>query len=328
MFYDPFDTKQNLLPWKTIVSEHYTYYYQTDPADNDWSIQIQQFDGTRYIPLTESPDTQDIDNAARAYVNHFENWYAALKPLFETNPSADKPLPVYNYTSKEQQIEYSGGSADMFIDYSLANGGGTAIHLGHEGVCGHELIHIFQASIGNAPALLMEGMAVALGGAHWESNPDTYVDLPTLPLPQYSGPVETAAWQNYPLHALAGHVAGFRKVETWSDGDKTNGEKPFNNTTLRPKDLMFWGSNFSNMWYTYCLGGSFVHFLVTAYGWEPFMEVYSHAVNTAFIGNDIFALFADAYGKSFDKLQNEWQKMLEAGGTHEPTNTDLSQYWS
>ncbi|MFP4362786.1 MAG: hypothetical protein ACLFR1_02830 [Spirochaetia bacterium] len=323
LFYDPFDIKSSILQWETYRSDHFEYHYLSDTTDDDWSMGLRRFDGTTF-----TPNTENISEAVKEFSNHFEGWYSALAGLFGTDPAADFRMAVFNYASKQQQIEYSGGSADMFIDFSTIDGDGIAIHLGHEGVCGHEMVHIFQSSIGNAPGLLMEGMAVALGGAHWESEPDVYVDLPTLPLPEYSGPVETAAWNNYPLHALAGHIAGFREVEPWSDGEADNGEKPFGGTDLRPRDLMFWGSNFSNMWYTYCLGGSFVHYLVSAYGWKPFMEVYRNSVSSALTGTDVYALFEDAYGKPFHDLEAEWEQMLTKSGTNSSTDVDLSNYWS
>lgn len=323
LFYDPFDIKTSFLPWQIYSSEHFEYHYLSDKTDADWSMGLRRFDETTFTPRADN-----IPAAVQEYTRHFEQWYSALQKLFGTDPAGGAPMAVYNYVSKEQQIEYSGGSADMFIDFSTIDGDSIAVHLGHEGVCGHEMIHIFQSTLGNTPALLMEGMAVALGGAHWESDPDVYVDLPTLPLPDYAGPIETARWNNYPLHALAGHVAGFKNVEPWSDGEANNGEILFAATDLCPEDLMFWGSNFSNMWYTYCLGGSFVHYLVSAYDWPSFMEVYRGSVGSALAGTDVFALFREAYGKTFTELEAEWEEMLSNGGTNSTTDVDLSWYWS
>jgi hypothetical protein len=311
--YDPFDLSSELLEWNIVpadAAEHFTYRYQADPTDDDWSRKLKRFDGSIFDPAT-IPETERYAEAAAEYAAHFEAWYGELAALFDREPVS--PIRIYNYVDKEQQVSYTGGRADMYIDYAPADGGGIAVHMSHEGVCAHELVHIFQSSYGNPPGLLMEGMAVALAGAHWEGSkaPFTYVDLPTLPTAprgSFDTVPELAYWQNYPLHKLAGHVTGVNPVSSDRYGEIPSRED------LRPSRIMYWGSGLSEMWYVYCLGGSFVHYLVQEHGWDPFLEVYRRSSSSQLQGESVEAVFSDVYGSGIAGLEEQWLEFLHTSG--------------
>jgi hypothetical protein len=175
------------------------------------------------------------------------------------------------------------------------------------------LVHIFQTTIGNAPALLMEGLAVAGAGSHWENigtqeSPSwAYIDLPTLVIPNFDeSMLQTPRWWNYHLHLLAGAVTNIKPNATILGSLSRQVDQ-----TMRPHDLIYWGNNLFSSWYVYAIGGSFIHFLVNEYGWEKFIALYGSVTSSTLIGPDFLATFQHIYGKDFMVIEKEWEDYLE-----------------
>jgi len=303
LFYDPYNVQGQTAHWQIVSVPHFTYHYLADPADEDWSRQIIRFDGSKYrcSPL-------DIEAAAGEYASHMERWYEQLRLLFGTDVARDTPIVVYNYPDIETQHELIGTWAAQSIEPCAPGVGFPIIHLGSEGSCGHELIHLFQTTLSNAPAMLSEGMAVALAGPSWQWADDShdsisYSDLNTLPVG--TSPARGAPrWQNKDLHRQAAKAIAVNDTGISIPVPPIDG--------LRPSDLLYWGSNLSRQWYLYCVGGSFVHFLIETYGWEPFLDMYRHVGSSTLVGSDFEAEFQRVYRKRVVQVEQDWIDMLEA----------------
>ncbi|MCK9286218.1 MAG: hypothetical protein PHU24_04250 [Sphaerochaetaceae bacterium] len=303
LFYDPYNIEGKTYDWMTVSTEHFMYHYTDDTEDSDWTRILKRFDGTEY-----ECESGSIKDAALEYARHFEMWYERLSELFGTDPAKHVPIDVYNYPSIETQAGLIGSKAAQSMEYAPVGSCGYVIHLGAEGVCAHELIHIFQTTKANAPPLLSEGMAVALAGANWTLKESTrniiYADLPTLPL---SGSLAMLPprWQNLDLHKSAAKAIGLGDFD-----DTSIRQVPI--AGLRPSDLVYWGNNLSTQWYVYCVGGSFIHYLVFQYHWDRFLSWYEAVNSSVLLGADLLSEFYKAYGKTFIEVEGEWLAMLGA----------------
>ncbi|MDX9808997.1 MAG: hypothetical protein RBT04_02460 [Sphaerochaetaceae bacterium] len=295
-FYDPYAVLNNSADWKQLRSQHFVYHYIEDESDIDYSRRIKRFDGTDYQC---SPG--DIEGAIGEYLAHFEQWYQRLALLFGGDLSEHLPIHVYNYPSRQSQYELIGTYAAQSIEYAPMGSNEYRIHLGSEGVCAHELIHLFQLLLGNAPPLLSEGMAVALAGADWDGA--LYSDLPTLHIGNEAA-YQQPRWQGKPLHQQAAQALAIKDFSIPIAYDPI--------PALRPSDLIYWGSNLSRQWYLYCISGSFVHYLVETHGWTPFLEWYSTIDSSTLSTKDFHTAFYQSYGCSFLQAEEGYIAMLEA----------------
>jgi hypothetical protein len=311
-FHDPFNLLQGQLEWIEIESEHFIYHYQdSHPDDIEWHDSIPQPSGAVF-----NPNGRTMEETAQMFVDLYEWWYTELKGIFETEPAGK--INVFQYYDAQEQATYAQGTAGNFIDYHKPDGTTAAIHSCSQGACPHELIHIFESAVGSAPVFLMEGLAIALDGETLYYNSfdqfQTHYMLPTLPTAGYPVPMlpwleqnlSNGDWADFPLHQLAAITLGLYENPDW----------PVPATTVyphaRPSNMISW-SNFissGNSLLAYTVGGSFVHYLVSLYGWENFIRLYRSTCSTGLAGPVLSECFKTVYAKTLPDLEEEWISYL------------------
>lgn len=137
----------------------------------------------------------------------------------------------------------------------------------------HECVHLYASALGMPVSLLTEGLAVA-----FQTNPMAN-DL----VPRWSGTF---------VHDLA---RAFR-----TDGRLVPIDQLLQSSQFRSQDLNV----------VYPEAGSFIRFLIDAYGLATFKDLYGQVASND-LAASVAAKFASVYGKSVGELEVEWRVVLD-----------------
>lgn len=313
-FHDPFNLLREEVEFAVAESEHFVFHSMELTADSSASWILYEFpDGSTF-----DPRNQTQDESVALFLGRYEQMYRNFRDVFHCEP--EEKIHIYLYTDPETKAMYGNNQgSDAWVDTSSMNGGKYTIHETYY-FNSHELVHIFTSCMGNAPLFMLEGIASALGSGvqTFYEEPGVgilglYYELPTLTLPDFPSP-EVPYW-TVSIEGLT-HVLPTHKLAAMQMGLHTDAAHPLDESgiypNLRPSHIIS-NSNVMTKDYSlvYTVGASFVHYLISAYGYQPFLLCYTDSSTNVFTGESILNVFLRHYGKSLGTLEDEWIAYLE-----------------